>query len=476
VLLGNVFGFAAELRDMSDSEGRPNVVLVTTDQHRASALGCADDEPVETPNLDRLAGEGTRFERAYANTPLCAPSRASLLTGRYPGRAGVRDNGDRLADDATTLGEAFSTAGYRTGYVGKWHLSGDEENYGGTDGSVAEQIQSRGFDRTVVPEAAHAYFDVDHFVDGDERVETEGYAPAVQTEYALEFLRGSADDPTCLVLSYGPPHNPYEQVPGRFRERYDVEEIPLRPNVEPILSYGDDHPEPVPLWAPPSSVGSVDLAVSDKTYTDPREGLRDYYAQITAVDRQIGRLLDGLEDLGMADDTLVVYTSDHGDQLWSQGHSQKGVPYEESIHVPLLVRWPGEVSAGRETKSMASLVDLVPTLCELADVDGPPDAAGEDLSTLVRGETDDGRDAVPLANYAVGWRGVRTDRYTYAKTSSEALPHLPNGGWLLFDDDWDPYQLENRLYDPAYRDAREECERLVEEFVERTDDPFPADD
>jgi len=460
---------------MSDSGSRPNVVLVTTDQHRASALGCSNDEPVETPNLDRLAAEGTRFERAYANTPLCAPSRASLLTGRYPNQAGVRDNGDRLSEDATTLGEAFSTAGYRTGYVGKWHLSGDEENYGDVDGSVAEQIRSRGFDRAVVPEAAHAYFDVDHFVDGDRREETEGYAPAVQTEYALEFLRESGDDPTCLVLSYGPPHNPYEQVPEEFRKRYDVEEIPLRPNVEPILPYGDDHPEPVPLWAPPSSVGSVDLDVSDRTYTDPREGIRDYYAQITAVDREVGRLLDELDDLGMADDTIVVYTSDHGDQLWSQGHSQKGVPYEESIHVPLLVRWPDEVPADRETDGLASLVDLVPTVCELAGVDGPTKTAGEALSKFVRGDADDGRDAVPLANYAVGWRGVRTDRYTYARVSAEALPHLPNGGWLLFDNDRDPYQLENSLYDPSIRDARKKCERLVEAFAERTDERFPTD-
>lgn len=461
---------------MSDTDDRPNVVLVTTDQHRASAAGYADDEPVLTPNLDRLAGEGTSFDRAYANCPLCAPSRASIQTGRYPSEAGVRDNGDRLDDNAATLGEVFSAAGYRTGFVGKWHLSGGPENYGTGGGDFSEHVRSRGYDRAVVPEAAHAYFDVDHLVDG-ERVETSGYAPTVQTDHALEFLRESGDAPACLVVSYGPPHNPYEQVPAEFRERYDPEEVPLRPNVEPILPYASDHPEPVPLWAPPASVGvdRVDLDVSEKTYIDPREGLADYYAQISAVDHEIGRLLDGLDKFGMTDDTLVVYTADHGDQLWSQGHTQKGVPYEESIHVPLLARWPGEVPAGRRTEVMASLVDLAPTLWGLADIDSPDETAGEDLSPLVSGETDEGRDVVPLLSDAADWHGVRTDRYTYARTTSEALSHLPNGGWLLFDNADDPYQLRNRLYDPAYRTTRTDCERRVETFLERTRDSFDVE-
>jgi len=467
---------------MASQSSRPDIIFVLSDQHRASALGCADDEPVETPNLDRLAAGGTRCTAAYANVPLCSPSRASLLTGRYPRDAGICDNGDRLAADATTVGEAFSDAGYRTCYVGKWHLSGEPENYGPTDEAVAEHVRSRGFDRTVIPEAAHTYFDVDHYVDG-ERVETDGYAPTVQTEYALDFLRDGGDEPTCLVVSYGPPHNPYEQVPEAVRARYDSDELPVRPNVEPILPYAGDHPEPVPLWAPPVSVNveTVDLAVSDNTYVDPREGLADYYAQISAIDREIGRLLDGLDDLGIADETVVTYTSDHGDQLWSQGHAQKGVPYEESVHVPLIVRWPGEVPAGRETGGLIGLADLASTLAGLVGVDGPvdglsDDASGADLSALVRGETDDGRAAVPLLNDAVGWRGIRTPRYTYARTDPGRFPHLSEGGWLLFDDETDPYQLRNRLYDPDYADARAECEHLVDEFIARTDDPFAAGD
>lgn len=456
----------ASILNMSNDSDRPTVVLVLTDQHRASALGCAT-EPVETPNLDRLAVDGTRFSRAYANCPLCAPSRASLLTGCFPSNTGVTDNGDRLAGDTPTVGETFAAAGYRTGYVGKWHLSGEEENYGPANPSVADHVRSRGFDRAVIPEAAHDYFDVDHFVDG-ERVETEGYAPNVQTDYALQFLRASGEEPLCLVVSYGPPHNPYEQVPEMFSDRYESTAIPLRPNVEPILPIASDHPEPGAMWAPPSSVGTVDLAVSDHTYVDPREGLADYYAGITAVDHHLGRLLDGIHDLGMAENTLFVYSSDHGDQLWSQGHAQKGVPYEESIHIPLLVRWPGDVPADRISERLTSLVDIAPTLYGLAGVERLADVVGENHSALFSGGSDVGREAVPLANYAVGWRGVRTDRYTYARTEPSVLPHLPDGGWLLFDNETDPYQLTNCLYDPDHRTAREECERLVEGFPERT--------
>jgi arylsulfatase A-like enzyme len=463
---------------MPREDHRPDVLLVLSDQHRASALGCAAEEPVETPNLDSLADEGTRFENAFANVPLCAPSRASLLTGRYPRDAGVTDNGDRLSPDATTIGEAFSAAGYETCYVGKWHLSGDAENYGPTDAAIADHVRSRGFDRAVIPEAAHAYFDVDHYVDG-ERVETEGYAPAVQTEYALKFLRESAADPRLLVVSYGPPHNPYEQVPDEFRDRYDPAEIPVPPNVEPILPYAGDHPEPTPLWAPPASVDvdEVGLEVSDNTYLDPREGLADYYAQITAVDHEVGRLLDGLDEFDAARDSVVAYTSDHGDQLWSQGHAQKGVPYDESVNVPLIVRWPDELSEGRVTDGSLGLVDVAPTLAGLTGVespsaDAPDDSSGADLSALVRGETDEGRQAVPLLNDAVGWHGVRTRRYTYARTDQDRFPHLRDGGWLFFDDETDPYQLRNRLYEPDYAEARAECERLVEEFLTRTDDPF----
>jgi len=451
---------------MSDRNSSPNVIVVLTDQHRASALGCADDEPVETPNLDRLAASGTRFANAYANCPLCAPSRASLLTGQFPPDTGVTDNGDRLDANVRTIGDVFEAAGYRTGYVGKWHLSGEEENYGLASSSVADHVRSHGFDRAVIPEAAHAYFDVDHFVDG-ERVETAGYAPRVQTDYARQFLRES-QQPTFLVVSYGPPHNPYEQVPETFRDRYDPAELPLRPNVEPILPIASDHPEPGAMWAPPSSVGSVDLAVSDRTYTDPRAGLADYYASITAVDHQLGRLLEELDQLGMREETLVVYGSDHGDQLWSQGHAQKGVPYEESIRIPLVVRWPGEVPEDRVTDEVTSLVDLAPTLYGLIDIESSADTAGEDHSPVVRGGDESGREAVPLANYAAGWRGVRTERYTYARMEPAALPHLPDGGWLLFDNQFDPYQLENHLYDPDYQSIRKECERSVTEFLEET--------
>jgi arylsulfatase A-like enzyme len=456
---------------MPSNEERPDLLFVLSDQHRASALGCANDEPVETPALDRLAADGTRLTRTYATTPVCAPSRASILTGLYPGRAGVPDNGSRLDADATTLGEVFSEAGYRTCYVGKWHLRDHGENYRGGGAAATDHVRLRGFDRAVIPESAHAYFDVDHYRDDDTHIETEGYAPTVQTDAALELLDDADDRPTCLVLSYGPPHNPYEEVPDKFRDRYDPATIPLRPNVGPILPYAGDHPEPTPLWAPPISDNDSDSPISSHTYEDPREGLADYYAQITAVDHEIGRLLDAIDDRGAVEDTIVAYTSDHGDQLWSQGHGQKSVPYDESVNVPLIVRWPDAVPAGSVTDALFGLIDLAPTLYGLAGIDSPPGLDGEDLSGVLRGECRDGRDAVPLVHHNFGWCGVRTERYTYAQTEVDRFDHLRDGGWLFFDNETDPYQLENRLYDPDYAEARAECKQLVENFLVQADDP-----
>jgi arylsulfatase A-like enzyme len=449
----------------------PNVVFVFSDQHRRSAMGCAGNEDVQTPNLDRLAAQGTRCSNAYANYAVCSPSRASLLTGQYPQTHGVVKNDLPVPTDAPSIARAFQEQGYRTGYVGKWHVDGWPR-----DEWIPPGERRLGFDdHWAVYDCSHQYFDAEYHRDSPEAIPIDGYEPVEQTNLAMEFVRES-EQPFCLFLSWGPPHDPYREVPERYRDLYDPDELTPRPNVEPILPDAEDHPAPSILDAPPVR----EYEGEPYPYARPQEGLADYYAAVTALDDQFGRLMDCLEQEGVADETVLTYSSDHGDMFWSHGKNQKGHPYEEASNVPFVVRWPGEIPAGVENRTLLGVVDVAPTLLGLADADVPAAMEGTDLSAHLRGERDAaaGPESVFLMNVAAGWRGVRTDRYTYAKVPKEYMDeHFPaqESGWLLFDNEVDPAQRTNRIYDPEYAAVRERLEKLTDQWIDRLDDPFYAD-
>jgi arylsulfatase A-like enzyme len=423
---------------------QPNLLFVFADQLRGMDLGCAGNPEVITPNLDRFAAEGTLFRRAFANVPVCTPSRAVLLTGRYPLANRVIGNDLPLPEDMPTLGERFRDSGYRTGYIGKWHLDGVPRAKFTPPGA-----RRHGFEYWAAYNCSHDYFRPHKcYRDDPEPVVIEGYEPEVQTNQALDFIAAQDERPFCLVLSWGPPHDPYPMVPERYKTRYEPQQLTLRPNVQPL--------RPASEW----------LARG----LEPRRTLADYYAAITALDEQFGRLLDGLAAAGLDENTIVVFTSDHGDQLWSHGTMKKQQPFEESIHIPLICRWPGRIPAGRRSDALVSIVDYAPTLCGLAGITPPEGVQGTDRSALVLGQDAAGADAVLLMDLIVAdesriqelpeWRGLRTSRYTYAQRQ--------NGeDWLLFDNEQDPYQLTN-LVDTtvasATRDhlARELDRRLAE--------------
>ncbi|MDQ3541482.1 MAG: sulfatase [Chloroflexota bacterium] len=300
---------------------QPNVLFVFADQMRGMDLHCAGNPDVITPNLDRFAAEGTRFSRAFASVPVCTPSRAVMLTGRYPLANRVIGNDLPLSDDMPTIGEWFRDSGYRTGYIGKWHLDGVPRGRFTPPGS-----RRHGFDHWAAYNCSHDYVRPEKWYRDDPApVIIEGYEPEAQTTEALDFLATQDERPFCLVVSWGPPHDPYPMVPERYRERYDPQTLTLRPNVRPLRP------------------ATENLARG----LEPRRTLADYYAAITALDEQFERLLDGLEAAGQAEHTIVVFTSDHGDQLWSHGTMKKQQPFEESIHIPLICRWPGRIPAGR---------------------------------------------------------------------------------------------------------------------------------
>ncbi len=436
---------------MSTQE-QPNVLFIFSDQHRGMDMHCAGNDDVISPNMDRLADEGRQFSRTYANAPVCTPSRAVLLSGQYPLSNRVIANDLPFPTDVTSVAEVFRDGGYRTGYVGKWHLGGVPR-----DGFTPPGPHRQGFDDFWAAfNCTHNYYGSKYYRDDPEPIDIDGYEPETHTELAQEFLEQDDDRPFCLFLSYGPPHAPYKMVPDEYRELYDADEIDVRPNVDPI-----------PPGSNPNTRGR-----------DPRDTLADYYAQITAVDDQLGRLLDHLDESGLADDTIVVYTSDHGDMLWSQGMMKKEQPWEESVNVPFLVRWPGEGPAGTVHDGLLAAVDMAPTMLSLAGLDVPEVMEGRDRSTALRGGDDPGPESVLLssitpADQAVSqdlpaWRGIRTERYTYAR--------LPDGtGWVLYDNEEDPYQLRNRVLDREYDDVRERLDRLLDERLEETGDNFRPD-
>ncbi len=411
-------------------------------------IGPAGNPDVRTPNLDRLAGDGTRLARAYANCPVCTPSRAVLLTGRHAIATRVVANDLPLPEDMPSIGRCLRDSGYRTGYIGKWHLDGVPRSRWTPPGP-----RRHGFDDFwAAYNCAHAYLHASYYRDTPEPIRIAGYEPVAQTDLLLEFIGRRDARPFAAFLAFGPPHDPYEQVPAEYLALYGPEALRLRPNVRPV---------------PP---GPGDLSGG----RDPRRTLAQYYAQVSALDAQVGRILDHLDAAGLGRDTLVVFTSDHGDMLWSQGRMMKQQPWEESIHVPLLFRWPGQVPAGATADGLIGLVDLMPTLLALAGVPVPAGVQGADLSGLVTG-SGAGRPEVYIydlvavdQSHAQGipeWRGVRTARHTYARTR--------DGAWLLYDNTDDPYQLDNLAGRPEAAGLQRDLDRSVQRWLRATGDAFP---
>ncbi|HPU25916.1 MAG TPA: sulfatase-like hydrolase/transferase [Phycisphaerae bacterium] len=324
--------------DAGRAEARPNILFILADQYRWDCVGAAGNPRIHTPNLDRLARQGTWFNRTYAAQPVCSPNRAAILTGLYPHAAGVPDNytggpeaQHSLPSTSLTLSEMLTPAGYDCGYFGKWHL-GRRDAF------------------PTFPEYPHDGRGEGHYFGKDDN---RRYAVDVITDDAIAFLKRPRNQPFYLYVSYYPPHPPFVAPPG-YEDRYR------------------------------------DIADREQ---------RIYYAMCTKVDEAVGELLAALDALGRAHDTLVVFTSDHGHNFaprWNNHH--KRVCYDTSARVPLMIRWPGVVPAGRCCDALVSSVDLTPTLLGLAGQAVPPDLHGRDLSDLVRGRTDAGRPCVFIEN------------------------------------------------------------------------------
>ena len=448
---------------------KPNIVFVFADQLRYDALGSSGNSLVKTHNFDRLAAEGVVFDQCFSNCPVCSPYRGLLFSGKYPHVNGVVDNEYALRDDENTLPRVLSRAGYRTGFVGKLHLG---------YGPYTEE-KRLGFDYMAAYNCGHDYYNLSYFENDGPETPFNKWAPEGETDLALGFierhLEKTPEQPFALFLAWGPPHWPYNKFPKEF-DKYSPDDVELSPNV----------PRPMESFA--------------------REEMAKYLGNVTALDHYMGVILAKLAELGLEEDTIVCFSSDHGDHLSSHGHgkpfdklpdyfkrSSKMTPYEESIHVPLLVRYPRSVPAGRRTRTLAGAIDCMPTLLSLCGLETPAGVQGADLSPAARGEKCEGPDSVYLqifgdawphrsrkfwredggagriGNRLVGyWRAVRTAKWLYARW------HRDQYGPWLFDIKNDPAELTNLAADPAHAATRKELEARLARWMAETGDPFEA--
>jgi len=433
----------ASLGGMAGVEEKPpNVLILMADQWRAQAFGYAGDPNVKTPHIDALEHESADFTHAVSSLPVCCPTRASLLTGQRALTHGVFLNDVPLATNAVTFAKVLKAQGYDTGYIGKWHLNGDGRSV------FIPRERRQGFDYWKVLECTHNYNHSFYYGDTPEKLEWSGYDAIAQTQDAREYLRARATNsrPFLLMLSWGPPHDPYGNAPEKYRALYDPESLTLRGNVPK---------GPVKGW---------------------RRDLAGYYAHCSALDDCVGDVMQTLRDTGLDQKTIVIFTSDHGDMLGSHGMTKKQRPYDESIRVPMLFRCPPALGIKtRHLDVVISSEDFMPTLLGLCHAPIPPTVQGIDYSPYMRGEPDPSDDAAlilcvaPFSDFAHRnggreFRGIRTERFTYVRGL--------DGPWLFFNNENDPLQLTNLVNQPAGAKWQEELDKKLHDKLRQTHDQF----
>lgn len=421
----------------SGQRKRPNLVFVFPDQWRGQALGFLGEDPVVTPHLDAFAKESLVLRQAVANYPLCSPYRAMLMTGKYSHANRVTGNcradraqyGVELQKSDTCWSDILKGRGYSLGYIGKWHLDAPREPFIQPNpewNTWCPPERRHGFDywyaygtyndhnRPMYWET-HADRDAYHFVDQ--------WGPEHEADKAIDYIKNgdgklrNPKQPFALVVSMNPPHPPYDKYPAKYREPYEdksLKELLVRPNVDP-------------------------------GHKKARESTKDYFACMTGVDEQFARILDAIDEAGLEEDTIVVFTSDHGDCLGTHDMASKNNPFEESMRVPFIIRWPGKIKAGQDDL-LFSAPDIYPTLIDLMVVKAaiPDSVHGSSHANILLGGEGDRPSSqlylkIPSDKPAFGMRGVRTNRYKLVMEAGESKP-LER---ILYDLESDPFELQN---------------------------------
>lgn len=451
----------------------PNLIYFFPDQWRQQALGFMNADPVITPNLDQFSQESLVLENAISNFPLCSPYRGMLLTGKYPYSNGVIANcnsnrntyGVYLKKDERCISDVLFENGYDTGYIGKWHLDPvdlSQEKY--TEGRREDGVM---WDSYTLPNRRHnfkfwhAYGACDNHLEPhywvnnatiEEKIKPEKWSVKHETDVAINYIQNKDGEyrdeskPFALMMSLNPPHPPFKQVPQKYVDMYEgksVEDLLNRENVT------DKTPEEY-------------LRISDKPQNGKeiaQNNVKNYFAAITGVDENFKRILDAIDEMGIKDDTIVVFTSDHGEMMGS--HNVMGKPhwYAESFKVPFLIRHPEKIKPGK-SDFILNVPDIMPTLLTMMGLEDqiPDDVEGDNKAGYFYGLQDGDTEGLFINPYS-NMRGIKTKQHTFLVKKD----YVERETYILYDDLNDPYQRKNiaEFHEELVKELRKKLDEVL---------------
>ncbi|WP_417393456.1 sulfatase [Gimesia sp.] len=449
--------------------GRPNIMFIFTDDHASHAMSCYGSKVNETPNLDRIARDGMRFNNCFCTNSICGPSRAVILTGKHSHLNGFKQNGNKFDGSQQTFPKILQKHGYQTAIVGKWHLASDPT----------------GFDYSEILIGQGPYYNPPMVKNG-KRVKHVGYTTDIITDLALDYLKNDRDPdkPFMLMFQHKAPHRNWQPGPN-YLHMYDDVTIPEPDNLfDDYAGRGTAaHQQDMTIaktmtpfdlkLTPPTNLTPDQLATWNAAY-EPKNAafhkanltgkdlvrwkyqryMKDYLRCVASVDDNVGRMLDYLESSGLAKNTVVIYSSDQGFYLGDHGWFDKRFMYEESFRMPLLARWPGVIKPGSVNNNLVSNLDFAETFLDLAQAPIPDDMQGVSLVPLFKGEEVTWRDSLyyhyyefyndrRAAHMVRRHNGVRTKRY-------KLIDFYNLGEWELYDLEKDPREMKNVYSEPEY--------------------------
>ncbi len=434
---------------------KPNLLIVLSDQHSYDMLGTYGNTQIITPNLDQLAAEGLRMDNAFANQPVCTPFRGMIMSGMQPLKNGAFINdAPLLPNKSKLLGQILKEQGYQTAYIGKWHLLGGER-----DRPIPKGELRYGFD-TLLTNNCHVDFRPGNafFWNGnDEKEYFDEWEVYGQTKQALAYLDTiDKSKPFALIVSWHPPHDwgKFKGEDGKMHYRYDTME-------ELMALYNRD---------------SIQLRPGLESTPDRKRMYHGYMSMVSGVDKAFGMLMDKLKELGVDDNTLTVFSADHGDMLESNDALlPKQYPHDYSNHIPFIVKFPKKIKKGSTSEELFGALDIMPTVLGLLDIESNQKYDGLDMSKTMISNDGNTQKFVPLWLYKRGvannnnWRGVVTKEYTFAMGKGEDSIALTN---VLYDRKKDPYQLNNLFNNPDYAEVHKKLEAMTYKWMETYNDEF----